>query len=60
MCVGACSHVGGYIGQMSAQEHLPAEIPGEMSKSATEQSLRSIVQLDIKASFCPCDVLASV
>lgn len=32
-------------------EHLPVEIPGKMSKTATVQSLRSIVQFDIKVSF---------
>lgn len=43
MCV--CGAVGGYIGQMS-EVHLPAEIPGKMSKSAAAQSLRSIVELE--------------
>lgn len=44
-----CEPVQGYIGQMS-EAHLPAEIPGKMSKSVDVQSFRSIVQLDIKAS----------
>lgn len=54
MCVFVSVRVGsGNIGQMSeAGQHLPAEIPGKMSKSASVQSFRSIVQLDIKASFC--------
>lgn len=46
MCVCVCQ---GYIGQMS-EPHLPAEIPGKMSKSAAVQSLGSIVRLDIKTS----------
>lgn len=54
MCLGlgTCVFSGcveGYIGQMS-ETHLPAEIPGKMSKSAAVQSLRSIVQPDRKAS----------
>lgn len=49
MCTACvCGPVGGYIGQMS-EAHLPAEIPGKMSKSVAVQSLRSIVELDIKA-----------
>lgn len=48
-CVCVCGPVQGYIGQMS-ETHLPAEIPGKMSKSAAVQSLGSMVRSDVKTS----------
>lgn len=49
VCVGGGGPVQGYIGQMS-ETHLPAEIPGKMSKSAAVQSLGSMVRSDVKTS----------